>query len=61
MSKATGFYAVCEGREIGVFTSWCVSSGCFIWRPSGDRLGSVPTITVHYEPFFYFGLNGVRL
>jgi hypothetical protein len=25
MSKvATGFYAVCKGREIGVFTTWCV-------------------------------------
>lgn len=26
---ATGYYAVCRGREIGVFTTWCVSHSHF--------------------------------
>lgn len=47
---ATGFYAVCKGREIGVFTTWYVplvgSS-----RPVRDRAGSVPAIVVQCEVF----------
>ena len=47
---ATGFYAVCKGREIGVFTTWCVSL-VVLSRLTGDRLESVLAITVQREVF----------
>jgi len=36
----TGFYAVCKGHKIGVFTTWYVPS-VGSSRPAGDRVGSV--------------------
>ena len=52
MSKAaTSFYAVCRGRKVGVFTSWCVS--LVMSRPAfgSDLLGSAPAIVARYKAF----------
>ena len=51
---ATGFYAVCKGHEIGVFTTWYVLLADLSHHVC-DRVRSVPATTVRYEAFWNCG------